>query len=152
MTDGVHLSTTLSGIAGEYFVAAELTRRNCIASITLRNTRGVDILAANVDATRTVSIQVKTFQGTRQEWVLDAGVETARADNHFFVFVNLNGLTDKPSFHIVPSAIVAAYCRENHEAWLATPGRGGKPHGDSNVRKFADHENKYLDRWDLLSL
>ena len=56
MTDGSRLSTILSGVAGEYFVAAELSRRGYIASITLRNTRGVDILAINADATRSVSI------------------------------------------------------------------------------------------------
>ena len=31
------------GIAGEYFVAAELSRRGFIASISMRNTRGIKI-------------------------------------------------------------------------------------------------------------
>jgi hypothetical protein len=57
------LSTTLSGIAGEYFVAAELSRRGYVASLTLQNTRGIDILASNGDATKSVGIQVKTKQG-----------------------------------------------------------------------------------------
>jgi len=48
----------LSGIAGEYFVAGELSRRGYIASITLRNTASIDILASNGE--RTVNIQVKT--------------------------------------------------------------------------------------------
>ena len=39
------LSTALSGISGEYFVAAELSRHGLIAAVTLRNTRGIDILA-----------------------------------------------------------------------------------------------------------
>jgi hypothetical protein len=38
------LSKTLVGIAGEYFVAGELSRRGLIAAVTLRNTRGIDIL------------------------------------------------------------------------------------------------------------
>ena len=56
------MSTTslLAGIAGEYFVAAELSRRGFIASITLRNTRGIDIVVTNKDATKTVTIQCKT--------------------------------------------------------------------------------------------
>jgi hypothetical protein len=37
----------LTGVAGEYFVAAELSRRGYIASISLRNTRGIDILVTN---------------------------------------------------------------------------------------------------------
>ena len=56
------MSTTslLAGVAGEYFVAAELSRRGFIASITLRNTRGIDIVVTNKDATKTVTIQCKT--------------------------------------------------------------------------------------------
>ena len=53
------MSTTslLAGVAGEYFVAAELSRRGFIASITLRNTRGIDIVVTNKYATKNVTIQ-----------------------------------------------------------------------------------------------
>ena len=37
------VSSILIGVAGEYFVAAELSRRGYVASITLRNTKGIDI-------------------------------------------------------------------------------------------------------------
>src|SRR2546425_6189748 len=50
---------TLAGVAAEYAVAAELSRRSYIASLTLKNTRGVDLLASNADASRSVGIQVK---------------------------------------------------------------------------------------------
>jgi hypothetical protein len=33
-------SSQLTGVAGEYFVAAELSRRGFIASITMRNSQG----------------------------------------------------------------------------------------------------------------
>ena len=46
------IESTLVGVAGEYLVAGELTLRGYIASITLRNSRGVDILASNADASR----------------------------------------------------------------------------------------------------
>src|SRR5262249_29751282 len=54
-----HPNKILTGIAGEYFVAAELSRRGYVASLTLRNTRGIDILASNTDATKSVGIQEK---------------------------------------------------------------------------------------------
>jgi len=41
------IPAVLTGVAGEYFVAAELSRRGYIASISLRNTRGIDIVATN---------------------------------------------------------------------------------------------------------
>jgi hypothetical protein len=152
MPDNLRLSTVLSGVAGEYFVAAELSRRGFIASITLRNTRGVDILATNAEATRAVSIQVKTNQGSEKDWILSRAVETNFADNLFFVFVNLNGITGVASFHIVSSTTVATFCRVNHAAWLAAPGRAGRTRRDSSVRKFADYNDQYLGRWDLLGL
>jgi len=43
-----------TGVAGEYFVAAELSRRGHIASISLRNTRGIDILATNQYGSRSI--------------------------------------------------------------------------------------------------
>lgn len=59
-----------SGIAGEYLVAAELTRRGHVASLTLKNTQGIDVLASNPAGSRTVAIQVKCNQGTAAEWML----------------------------------------------------------------------------------
>ncbi|MBC5785979.1 hypothetical protein H8N03_23780 [Ramlibacter sp. USB13] len=59
------LSATLCGVSGEYFVAAELSRPGYIASLTRRNTRGLDILASNADAPKSVDIQVKTAHGGR---------------------------------------------------------------------------------------
>ena len=54
------LNPILSGCAGEYLVAGELSRRGYIASITLRNSKGVDMLVTNEKATKTAAIQVKT--------------------------------------------------------------------------------------------
>ena len=34
------------GIAGEFFVAAELTRRGYVASLTSKNTKAIDILVS----------------------------------------------------------------------------------------------------------
>jgi len=58
--DGIKKSNILAGVSGEYYVAAELSRLGHIASITLRNTRGIDILCSNSDSSKQVSIQVKT--------------------------------------------------------------------------------------------
>lgn len=152
------LDTGLCGVAGEYFVAAELSRRGYLASITLRNSRGVDILAANRDATKSVAIQVKTNQRGVAEWILNEKVEKSAGDdslpeNLFFVFVNLPPNGDPPSYHIIAFREVARLAKEGHEQWLAAPGRGGKPHSRNNpIRKFKDVEGMYRDRWDLLRL
>ena len=149
------LKPLLSGVAGEYFVAGELSRRGYVASITLRNTRGIDILASNADATRTVAIQVKTRQDTGTAWVLSQKQEelpdSGEAQQLFYVFVSLNG-AGAPSYHVVPRAVVAKFIRSNHAQWLATPGMKGQAHKDSSMRKFVDSKGTYRDAWHLLGL
>ncbi len=54
------LSKGLSGIAGEYLVAGELSRRGCMASVTLRNNDSIDIHASKIGVTKIFAIQVKT--------------------------------------------------------------------------------------------
>jgi len=144
------LPTILTGIAGEYFVAAELWRRGYVASLTLRNTRGTDLLVSNRDATKSVGIQVKTNQGAKPNWILSkkAGIDVAT--NLFYVFVALRGM-DPPQFYVVPREEVSKFVRDNHKKWLATPGRGGRAHRDTDVRQFIANPG-YLERWDLLGL
>lgn len=152
MSERSRISTGLSGVAGEYFVAGELSRRGFIATITLRNTRGVDILVAGRDASRSVGIQVKTNQGSGKGWVLNEKAETLEEKALFYVFVNLNGSAGAPSYHVVPSATVAEYCRRTHREWLASPGHGGRQRKDSSVRKFWDRNDEWKDRWNVLGL
>src|SRR4030095_1991659 len=86
------IPSVLAGVAGEYFVAAELSRRGHIASISLRNTRGIDIIATNKAASRSVTIQCKTNQLTRKVWILNEKSENFVSDAHFYVFVALGGV------------------------------------------------------------
>jgi len=105
-------STILTGIAGEYFVAGELSRRGHIASITLRNTKGVDILCSNIDTTKTVGIQVKTNKGSKRSWILNKKAEGYYAANLFYVFVNLNNDKQNPDYFIVPTNIGTYLARQ----------------------------------------
>jgi len=146
------LSSVLSGVSGEYFVAAELSRRGHIASITLRNTKGVDILCSNAEATETVGIQVKTSQGSGRNWLLNQKAENYFAQNLFYIFVNLTDGKKLPEFFIVPSGVVANFCKESPANWLKTTNKKGQKHNDSPMRKFVDLDGKYLDHWELLGL
>ena len=141
----------LTGVAGEYFVAGELSRRGWVASLTLRNTRGIDILASNTDATRSVGIQVKTNSGKKPHWLLSQKAESDIAENLYYVFVNLNG-TDVPEYYIVPRAVVAKQVRDGHKAWLAKPGRDGTSHRDTTMRVFSEPASKFRNAWEILGL
>lgn len=151
------ISSVLCGVSGEYFVAAELSRRGYIASITLRNTRGVDILASNADATKSVGIQVKTNQRGVADWILNEKVEEGPSDelaeNLFFVFVTLPPNGDPPAYHVISRRELARLVKERHATWLATPGRGGRIHSTKTpIRKFADADGKYRGKWSALGL
>lgn len=148
----IKVAGVLTGVSGEYFVAAELSRRGYIASITLRNTKGIDILASNQDASKSVGIQVKTNHGKRKAWVMNQKAENYFEENLFYVFVNLKGRDEKPDFYIVPSKEVANYVEKSHREWLIMPGKKGQPHKDNSLRMFKDEEDQYLEKWELLGL
>jgi len=145
------LSNILGGVSGEYFVAAELSRRGYIASITLRNTRGIDILCSNEIATKQVSIQVKTTKESKQSWILNKKAEDFYSLIHFYVFVKLNQ-DEKPDFFIVPSKKVANYVKKDYQKWIKGKGKRGQTRNESSLRIFRDNEGEYLNRWDLLEL
>ena len=146
------VSSILTGVSGEYFAAAELSRRGYIASITLRNTKGIDIVASNEEGSKTINIQVKTSSKNTKGWILNKKAESVVDKNMFYVFVKLNKVNERPDFHIVPASEVAKTIKESHQKSLVTPGRGGKMRKDSDMRKFHDHNYEYLDKWELLGL
>ncbi len=151
MINSEKLPNTLTGIAGEYFVAAELSRRGFMASITLRNNDSVDIHASKLSNNKIFSIQVKTNQSGNRDWILSKKAEKKFSENFFYIFVSLKGETERPEFFIVPSIKVAEYVTSNHANWLAVPGKKGQVHNDSLVRKFSDRKCEYLEKWGLLS-
>lgn len=146
------ISGILAGVSGEYFVAAELSRRGYISSVTLKNTKGIDILVTNESATKTIGIQVKTNQNDRRTWVLNSKAEEFYADDLFYVFVNLVAIGQLPEYYIVPSKVVADKVKNGHKEWLDTPGKKGQAHNDTTMRMFEDNEQIHRDKWDTLKL
>lgn len=65
------LSKGITGIAGEYFVAGELSRRGFMVSITLRNNDSIDIHASKLSENKIFAIQVKTNQHGKRLWLLN---------------------------------------------------------------------------------
>ncbi|MEM3578529.1 MAG: aspartate ammonia-lyase [Candidatus Bathyarchaeia archaeon] len=141
----------LVGVAGVHFVVAELSRRDWIALPTIRNTRGIDVLASKDGCF--VEIQVKTRRNGRH-WVLHESTEKLIRDNLFYVLVNLRE-NETPEYFILPSKIVAEYVARTHKLFLQ---QGGQ---NSTMRKIPNTygedldntrlENKFKDRWDLLA-
>lgn len=143
--------TGLTGAAGEYYVAAELSLRGWLATPTIKNAPGTDVLAQYREKGILVAIQTKTASLGNQFMVNASMERPSSANNEWVVLVKLHELGSRPSFFIVPHDHVAAAAYAQHKRWLGTPGRGGRQHRDNPRRmliakQFLDYE----DRWDLL--
>jgi len=145
------LSPDLVGISGEYFVAAELSRQGLIAAITLRNTRGTDILVSRPGGKKAATVQVKANQKGRKKWLLNKSDEIPKGDNHYYVFVALNGHKGRPEYHVVEGKYVAERCRVEHQEWLKREKRGGGKHKDTSIRVFRPGDD-FRDGWDRIRL
>jgi len=149
------LSKQLSGVTGEYYVAAELSRRGYLAAITLRNSNGVDILVSNEAGEKTFSIQVKTTQN-KKKWILGKKVEEDKSANKFYVFVNIpNELNSLPEYSIVKATSLAKNIYEGHRNWLKESGKNDRIRRDSSARQFDPRyfpQNELLNWEELISI
>src|SRR5436309_1016205 len=59
--DPVRISKNMIGVAGEYYVCAELCRRNILALVAPKNNPLFDVIASDPSGRRSVAIQVKTM-------------------------------------------------------------------------------------------
>ena len=81
------IQSSSTGLAGEYFVAAELLRRGYSVGITMGNAKAIDILAEK-DGKQFI-IQVKAiFKKKNAGWPM---MTDKVNESIFYVFVNLNG-------------------------------------------------------------
>jgi len=148
-----------AGVAGEYYVAAELTRRGYIACLTSKNTKTIDILASNKTGLKSVSIQVKTRKKAK-DFALNVKDELLEDnDNLFYIFVNLNISNKKGvlsygevEYYVVPMMKVKNFIYNGHREWLKTPRKDGELHPDTNIRKYKLQEDDKLNNFEILGL
>ncbi len=149
------------GNASQFFVAGELCRRGYSAVVTLGNTPNTDILCSNLEGTKFVHIQVKTFIPGSRTCSVGMKAEREFGDNFFWV---LGGIP-KPNtsinfeYYVIPSSIMAKNVYEGHQLWLISPGVRGQAHKDSKVRvvhlppyksPYGWDISEYLNRWELI--
>ena len=149
------------GNASQFFIAGQLCRMGYSAVVTLGNTPNTDILCSNIEGTKFVHVQVKTYVPGGRTCSVGRKAEKFYNDNFFWI---LGGIPKWDSGHpfeyyIIPSAVMAKNVKEKSDRWLATPGMNGREHKDSAVRIVmlppfkSDHSwsvEGYKDRWDLI--
>ena len=143
--------TQLTGSAGEFLVAGELARRQWVPSITPRGIERTDVLAQHSKTGDVVALQVKTANPGNAFRLSPKAEIPAKTWNHWYVFVSLRGLMDRPSYFVVPTNVVAALIYVGHRSWLKGTKRDGSARADSSVRAIKVHELEgYEDAWGLL--
>jgi len=117
----------LTGACGEYHVAAELSRRGWLATVTIKNAPGTDVLAQHLETGRVVTVQTKTAS-PGSNFRLKSGDEgVVNNDNEWYALVGLRGIDERPDFFLLPRNHVAAYVYVTHRNWLSEAGRGRWP-------------------------
>ncbi len=99
----------------------------------------MDILVTDEGNRKLCAIQVKTRRdiGRDKGWDMKAKHETMIVDDLFYVLVDVGQQpSDRTTCYVLPSNVVADCIRSCHRVWLDTPGRGGRPHKDSNMRRL----------------
>ena len=147
--------TTLTGAAGEHLVLSRLLQRGVLAAPAPRGTSKVDILVNFLDDRQPVLLQVKARQyGSDGGWHMSEKHETVVDSDIFYCFVNFE--LEHPIVHVIPAAVVAEAVRVDHQTWLDTPGRNGRPHKPNKMRRIRPGQlgmpenwmDRYLEAWD----
>lgn len=138
------ISKNSIALAGEFLVLSRLSLKDCVATLTLGHTKGVDILLTNPKTGKLFKLEVKTttngntktkHYGTNIEWQMDIKHETIIDKNLFYCFVQLEkGMPDNPRFFIVPSETVAKAVKEDDEYYFSYEHKRQVKH--TNMRLF----------------
>jgi hypothetical protein len=160
-------ASSLLGAAGEHYVMSQLLRRSFIAALAPVGVPMADIVVTDDIGHRACALQVKTRRelGSDGGWHMKAKHEGIRGESLYYVFLSFPADQARlPDCFVLPSVIVADIIHNAHRAWLARPGRGGRPHKDGEMRRLLPDYSRegfaathgrgwlepYRDAWDLL--
>jgi hypothetical protein len=145
----------LVGVTGEYYVCAELGKLGILALLTPKNNPLFDIVAVSPDASRTVTIQVKTMsESNNQGWRLGTDICGKKNNGSLFtVLVNLKG--DAIDYFIYEYDVLSKRVEDVYLEYIKTPKRDGEQRKDVNFRwfdfkNFTSDDYSRKNNWDIL--
>jgi hypothetical protein len=162
-----HGSKVITGAAGEYFAAAELSARGWIATISVRGAPATDVLAQHAQTGRLIAVQTKTAGPGMTDFQLRGSTKAdldadghriplgdeilAKGDNEWFVFVGLKELRERPDYFVVPRNLVAVVIYSKHVHLTGTPKKGGGERAGAAHRLLRRKDlEPYRDQFQLL--
>jgi hypothetical protein len=151
---------TLIGNAGEYYVMAELLKRNVVAALAPRNAPWFDILATHRGRTARIRVKTKSEDSSVWQWVakkdrtiLSFPDEAVGADVTVLVYLAMD--TRNLAFFVIPSRVINDWLMRDFEDYISVHGPKGPRNPESRKRNlhYKQYEvtlSEYRDRWDLL--
>src|SRR5581483_187236 len=150
------------GNASQFFVAGELCRRGYVAVVTMGNTPNTDILCSNLEGTKFVHIQVKTFIPGSPTCSVGRKAEQDFGPNFFWILGGIPMPNSAQGFEyfIIPASHMARNVRESHARWLSGEKKDGGVRRDSAVRAVGVRAKcsacfwnvaVYRDKWDFIT-
>jgi hypothetical protein len=125
MTEVPHPNPQQVARAGEHLVAAELHRRGAYAVTFAGNMPRIDIVASNLEQTRTVMLQVKTKRSGTWQASTRSGIprEAVPEELRFWVFVDIHkDPATPPAYYVVPEWWIQNDIYDVHQAYLKRHG------------------------------
>jgi len=150
---------TLIGNAGEFYVAAELLKRGIIAALAPRNAHSLDIVAAKGKRTARIRVKTKSESYNNWQWMIKKDGSIFRdisRKGDFTVLVNLAADIKDMSYFVIPTHILNKWLCADHDTWVRTPGRNGRPHNAENKKRHLSYPGRqqglkrYYGAWDSI--
>jgi hypothetical protein len=101
----------ISSLAGEFFVAAELLKRELQTSVTFGNAKAIDLFAYNPAIKHTFQVQVKALRTKNYFPIRPDRVEAT----YIYVFVLLNKPGEAVQYFVVPGSVLV---NEPERFWM----------------------------------
>jgi len=150
-------TNSLTGVAGEHYVCAELAKQGYIALLTPKNNPLFDVVVTNQEGTCSVPVQVKTKAiDNKQGWKLGKDMATKTGNSDLFVVLVDLKKRGSPNFYIYLRDELSELIASHYEAYISKPKRDGSPRKDIDFRWFdkkyftADDHNR-KNKWKLIT-
>jgi len=129
-----------SGKAAEFFVAAELSKRQWNVVHLGGNFRDADMCIEHKISGRVLWIQVKSTKPNQAFILKEPGVSRWVAADKWYVFVSLDEKRSPGSspehYFCIPSSDVQSHASTSHAKYMNNAGRDGNKRKGSDMRKF----------------
>ena len=144
------ISKLMTGLAGEYMVAARMNLRGWVANLTLKNYPGVDIFGFNPQTGKSVGIQVKSCWDTSffvsvkhsERGIMDKKIQGP------YVFVHMESV-DEASFYILSKSEFIDIVNTTDDAYFFKP-RTKPIKPDYPIALSLKDLKPFKDNWDSL--